>query len=42
MALTQNFQNWVRLEAARLMGGKSIHEIVDEQMAPENLKIEYF
>lgn len=35
------FKNWHKLETARRLGlPKSIEEVVEEQMAPENLRIE--
>lgn len=41
MAKTQKFQMWARVQAAKLSGQKTPEEIVDDMMAPKNLKIEY-
>lgn len=38
---TPKFKTWHKLKCAKLMGEKSIDEIVEEQMAPENIKVEY-
>lgn len=40
MAETKEFQTWVRCEAARRMGEKSVDEVVEEMMSPQNMKIE--
>lgn len=40
MAETKDFQHWARLTAAKMQGQKSIGELVDEAMAPENIKVE--
>lgn len=40
MAKTKIFQNWNRVEAARRMGQKTTEELVEEQMAPHNIKTE--
>lgn len=40
MAKSDKFQKWLRIEASKRMGEKSIDEIVDEQMQEKNLKIE--
>lgn len=40
MADTKLFKLWHRIEVSRRITGKSIDQIVDESMAPENLKIE--
>jgi protein subunit release factor B len=42
MAESDKFETWRRMETSRLMGEfpKSIDEIVDEMMAPENLIVE--
>jgi hypothetical protein len=34
------FKTWINQKVYEITGGKTIEEIVDEQMAPENLKIE--
>ena len=39
---TKEFKAWHKLESARLMGQKSIEEIVDEQMKEENIRVEYY
>lgn len=43
MAESEKFETWRKIEAARLMGTfpKSVNEIVDEQMRPENLVVEF-
>ena len=41
MAETKTFQIWIKLETSRLITGKSIDEIVDEQLDDKFLKIEY-
>jgi len=40
MAETKEFQHWLRREAARRMGEKSIDEVVEEMMSQQNIKIE--
>jgi protein subunit release factor B len=40
MAETKEFQKWVRIEAAKIMGEKSIDEKVEEAMNINNLKFE--
>ena len=40
MARSKEFQSWVRLTAARLSTGKSVDELVEESMAPKNIKTE--
>lgn len=40
MAETDAFGKWVKLEACRLNTGKTIEQLVDEDMSPENLKVE--
>ena len=40
MAKTPAFQAWVRRIAAEITTGKSIEERVEEEMAPEKLKVE--
>lgn len=44
MAETTEFKAWHKLEVARRQGydQRSVDEIVDEMMSPENLKIEVF
>jgi protein subunit release factor B len=41
LVASPKFLAWHKLECARRMGQRSIDEIVDEQMKPENLKIEF-
>ena len=40
MTETQAFKQWHRLTTARLLGEKSIDERVEEEMCPENLRVE--
>ena len=40
MAQHPKFLAWLKLEAARMRGEKSIEEKVDELMHPENIRIE--
>ena len=40
MAATKTFKAWVKITASRLITGKSIEDIVDDQMEEKNLKIE--
>lgn len=40
MAATPKFRTWVRTEAARLSTGKTVDQIVDEMMEPQNLRFE--
>lgn len=40
MAKSIAFTKWAGLEASRLSSGKSISQLVEESMEPENLKIE--
>ena len=40
MAESKEFQTWARLTAARLATGKSVDELVEDAMAPENIKTE--
>lgn len=42
MARTKEFQLWAKLECHRLSGRKSVAQLVDEWMEPENLKVEVF
>lgn len=41
MAETTTFKNWLRVQASKAMGQKSVEEVVDEQMHSHNLKIEH-
>lgn len=41
MAETKVFNNWLRVQAAKLQGQKSVEEVVDEMLHPHNLKVEY-
>lgn len=40
MAKTKEFQQWARLEAARMNGRPTIESLVEDAMRPEHLKIE--
>lgn len=40
MAESEKFQKWVRIECARRKSGKTIDQIVEEQMAPNNIVTE--
>lgn len=40
MVDSKRFQSWLKLEAARLMCGKTIDDIVEEQMHESNIKLE--
>lgn len=40
MAKSKEFQNWLRIEAAKKMGEKTIEEKVEEQLAGNNLRVE--
>ncbi len=40
LANNPKFRQWVRLKAFEIITKKSIEQVVDEQMDPENLKIE--
>jgi protein subunit release factor A len=40
MAETRTFKAWHLIETARRGGGKSIEQLVDEAMAPENIRVE--
>jgi len=40
MLETKEFKAWHKLECARRMRKKSVDQIVDEQLQPENLKVE--
>jgi len=41
MATSKEFKNWHRVETARRLGHPTIEQILDKEMQPENLKIEY-
>lgn len=41
MAETRTFQVWCRLKAAAIASGKTVEELVEEQMQVENLRVEY-
>ena len=40
MAESEKFQKWVRVECARRKSGKTIEQLVEEQMVPKNIKTE--
>lgn len=40
MATSKEFKQWLRIETARRITGKSIDQLVDEAMALENIKVE--
>lgn len=40
MANSKEFQTWIRREAARREGEKSIEEKVEEMLKPENIRLE--
>lgn len=40
MAESPQYQAWARLKAAELIQGKSLDQLVDEAMVPQNLKVE--
>lgn len=40
MAESKKFQFWLKLEASRLLTGKTVDQIVEEQMNPANIKVE--
>lgn len=40
MAESAPFQTWLRLRLAALQTGKTVAEIVDEMLAPQNLRVE--
>ena len=40
LAATATFQAWVRVKAAEMRTGKTIEQIVEKAMAPENIKVE--
>lgn len=41
MAMTKQFNNWLRIQAAKMQGQKNPEEVVDDMMNPHNLKVEY-
>jgi protein subunit release factor B len=41
MSETKTFKSWIRLEAARRQGQKSVEQIVEEEMTPKNIKTEF-
>lgn len=41
MADSAKFQNWLRLEVARIQSGKTIEELVDEMVQEKYLRVEY-
>lgn len=41
MAESKEFTAWVRLRAAEIATGKTIDELVEEQITPDKLRIEY-
>lgn len=41
MAMSKKFNNWLRVYASKMMGQKSVEEVVDEQMQPHNLRVEH-
>lgn len=40
MVKTQEFKKWQRIKAAEMAGKPSVDQLVDEAMAPENIKVE--
>lgn len=40
MAETKKFQTWARIEAARRMGKPTVEELVEQAMAPGNIRVE--
>ena len=40
MTNSSKFKNWLRLETARRCSGKSIDQLVEEQLKPKNMKLE--
>jgi protein subunit release factor A len=42
LAETKLFKTWHKNEVARRLGGPTIDDVVDAQMAPENLKVEVY
>ena len=40
LAASTKFQAWMRIKAAEMRTGKTIDQIVEKAMAPENIKIE--
>lgn len=41
MAESKEFQSWHKMVTSELLTGKSVDEIVDEAMEPENLRVEF-
>jgi protein subunit release factor B len=41
MANTKEFQNWCRAQVVRRRMNRTLEEIVEEMMSPENLLVEY-
>ena len=40
MAETEKFRKWLKIRIAQQLGEKSVEEIVDEMMRPQNIRIE--
>jgi protein subunit release factor A len=40
MAATKEFQTWTRIQAAKLLGKKTVEQLVDESMHQSNLRVE--
>jgi peptide chain release factor len=40
MGNTRVFQDWAKIEASRRLGGKSVHELVEEAMDMKNMRVE--
>ena len=40
LAESRKFRLWAQLTASRLLTGKSVEDLVEESMAPENIKVE--
>lgn len=40
MANTEKFKFWLKMETSRLLTGKTIDQVVEEQMNPANIKVE--
>jgi protein subunit release factor B len=41
MADSTKFQNWLRLEVARIQSGKTVEELVDEMVQEKYLRVEF-
>lgn len=41
MAETKEFKNWIRVQASKAMGQRSVEEVVEDMMTPSNLRVEY-